>query len=110
MKPPPPRWRSKVGPAADQTALLVVEMREIDLQRAFLGGGAAAEDFKNEAGAVDDLGVPFLLEIALLNGRQRMIDDHKARIVFIETALISWILPVPISVAGRGSLTERRGP
>ncbi len=74
----------KVGPASDQPALLVVQMRKFDLQRAFLGGGAAAEDFEDEARPVDNLGVPFFLEIALLYRRERMIDDHQAGIEFIE--------------------------
>lgn len=59
-------------------------MRKIDLQRAFLGGGAAAEDLKDQTRAVDDLAIPVFFEIALLHRGQRMIDDHKAGIGLVE--------------------------
>src|SRR5216684_1052463 len=52
-------------------------MREFDLQRAFPGLGAAAEDFQNQPGAVEYLGVPGLLKIALLDRRQRAIHHHQ---------------------------------
>ena len=74
----------KVGPAADQPSLLVVEMRQIDLQRAFLGARALAEYLKDEAGAIEHLGVQRLLEIALLHRRQRMIDDDQLRLFFLD--------------------------
>ena len=69
----------KVGPASDQPALLVIEMRKLDLQHAFLGGGPAAEDFENQPGAVDHLDLPFRLQIALLHRRERMVDDDQLR-------------------------------
>ena len=74
----------QVGPAANQPALLIVQMRKLDLQRAFLGGSTAAEDFQDETGPVDDLAVPFLFQIALLNRGQRMIDDDQTGIVLAE--------------------------
>jgi hypothetical protein len=67
----------QVGPAPHEAATLVFQMREFDLQRAFLGAGAVAEDFQDQPGAVHDLGLEFLLQIALLNRRQGMIDDHQ---------------------------------
>ena len=56
-------------------------MRELDLERAFPGLGAAAEDFQNQSGTVEHLGVPGLLEIALLDRRQRAIHHHKFDLV-----------------------------
>ena len=67
----------EVGPAAHEAALLVVEMRKLDLQRAFLGARALAEDLQDQPGAIQHLGVQFLFEIALLHRRQRMIDDDQ---------------------------------
>src|SRR5262249_32623691 len=51
----------EVRPGAHQPPLLVVEVRELDLQRALAGARAPAEDFENQPGAVEHLGVPRLL-------------------------------------------------
>src|SRR3546814_9451862 len=45
----------KVGPAANQAALLIVEMRQFNLKPPFGGGRAFAEDLEDKPGAVDDL-------------------------------------------------------
>jgi hypothetical protein len=56
-------------------------MRMFDLQGALAGAGAAAENLENEAGAVEHLGAPGLLEIALLHRRECAIHYHDAGVV-----------------------------
>ena len=56
-------------------------MGEFDLQRAFPGLGAAAEDFEDQPGAVENLGAPGLLEIALLDRRKGAIHHHQFDVV-----------------------------
>ena len=53
-------------------------MGEFDLQAPFRRPRPRAEDFENERSAVEHLRVPFLFEVPVLNGRQRMIDNDKA--------------------------------
>ena len=76
----------QMGPRPHQAAALIVQMRKLDLQRAFLGLGAAAEDFQDQAGAVEHLGVPGLLQIALLDRRQRAIHHHQFDVVAFDRA------------------------
>ena len=61
-------------------------MSELDLQRALAGAGAGAEDFQDQAGAIEHLGVPRLLEIALLHRRERAIDYDQARLHALDKA------------------------
>src|SRR5262249_43033863 len=70
----------QVGPRTHKAAALVIEMRKLDLQRAFLGARPLAEDLEDKASTVENLGVQHLLEIALLHRRERMIDDDKLRL------------------------------
>ena len=67
----------QVRPRAHEPALLVGEVRELDLQPPLLGVRALAEDLQDEPGAVEHLDVPRPLQVALLDGRDGMIDDDE---------------------------------
>ena len=69
----------KVGPASDQSAGLIVEMGKFDLEPAFGGRGPLAENLEDQAGAIDHLGLGPLLQVTLLDRRDRRIDDHPQR-------------------------------
>ena len=53
----------------------VVQLRQFHLQAAFAGAGARGEDIEDELGAVDDLGIEGLFQVALLGGGQVVVED-----------------------------------
>ena len=59
----------EMGPRPHQTAALIIEVRQFDLQRTLLGLGAAAEYLEYQPGAVENLRVPGFLKVALLYRR-----------------------------------------
>ena len=67
----------QMGPGPHQAGALIVEMRQLDLQRAFARGRPLAEDVQDQAGAVDHLAGPGAFQVALLHRRQRGIDDRR---------------------------------
>ena len=60
---------------AAQTRQPVAELRELDLYRAFLARRVLGEDVEDERDAIDDVDREQLLEIALLGGRQLVVED-----------------------------------
>src|SRR5215475_10136958 len=54
-------------------------MCELDLQRPLARARAASKYLEDQPGPVDDLGIPGLLEIALLDRRDRTVHDHDRR-------------------------------
>src|SRR6185437_5770840 len=66
----------EMGPGAHQPCLLIIEMRELDLQRTLASARATAENFQDQAGPVDDFRIPGLFQIALLHRRHRAIHHH----------------------------------
>ena len=66
----------QVGPAADQTTSLIVEMGELDLKAPFRRGGPGAEYLQNQAGSVNYLDVQLLFQIPLLDGAETAIHNQ----------------------------------
>ena len=91
----------EVGPGADQPALLIVEMRQLDLQHAFAGRGALAEDLEDQRRAVEHLGAGLRLEIALLDRRERRVDEQQFDLALLRPASLD-LLELPAADEGRG--------
>jgi hypothetical protein len=58
----------------------VLQLRELDLQFAFVRTRALREDVEDQAGAVDDAAFGQLLEIALLHRAQGPVDQDQVRV------------------------------
>lgn len=71
----------EVGPGADQPRRQVLQLRELHLQLAFVAARALREDVEDQAGAIDHAPVQRALQIALLRGRERMIEDDDVDLV-----------------------------
>ena len=97
----------QVGPRPHQAAALVVEGGQFDLQPAFMRAGAGAEDLQDQSGAVDDLGLPGLLEVALLHGRQLVVDDDEADALLLHRGLQA-LDDALADQRGRGQPAQRR--
>ena len=66
-KAQPPALAFEVGPGSDEAALGVGQMREFDLKRALARLRPFAEDFEDQPGAIQHLGLPRGFKIALLH-------------------------------------------
>ena len=74
----------QVGPAADQSARLIVKMCQFNLQPAFRSRGTCTENLQDQPGAVDNLDLELFFQIALLNSRQGTVYNQNVRIVLRE--------------------------
>ena len=69
-----------MSPGAHQAGPLVGEPRQLDLEPTLPGPRPAGEDLEDQAGPVDHLDLPGLLQVALLDGGQAVVDDGHVRI------------------------------
>jgi len=60
------------------------------------------EDVEDEGDAIDDVDREQLLEVALLRGRELVVEDHDVDVERLPAARISSALPFPMYVAGSG--------
>ena len=74
----------EVGPAAHETAGLIIEMRQFDLKPSLRGGGTLAEYLQDQPRPVDHLRLQRRFEVALLHRAERSIEDHQSRIVLLD--------------------------
>ena len=62
--------------AAAQARQPVAQLRELDLHRALLARRVLGEDVEDQRDAIDDVDREQLLEVALLRGRELVVEDH----------------------------------
>ena len=74
----------KVRPRPDKPAFLIGETRQFNLQPALFAARAVGEDLKNEPRAVENLRVPCLFEIALLDGADHVVHDRNRDILGLD--------------------------
>ncbi|GBF26816.1 hypothetical protein MnTg02_01857 [bacterium MnTg02] len=67
----------KMGPAAHQSAFLVRKMRKFDLQPPFPRSCPASKNLEDQSGSIEHFDRPGCFKIALLNRRERMVDNNK---------------------------------
>ena len=63
-------------PHAAHPRQVVFELRQLDLELALGGDGVLGEDVEDQLGAIDDAGLERILERALLNRRDLVVDDQ----------------------------------
>lgn len=66
-----------MGPAAYQPRAHVLQLRQFHLQLAFVGTCALGEDVEDQPGPVEYAALERTLEVALLAGRQGVVENHQ---------------------------------
>ena len=86
----------QVRPAAHQAAGDVLQLRELDFELALEAARALREDVEDEAVAIQHAPLDELLEIALLAGRERVVDQNDVGLrCACATSRSSSALPLP---------------
>ena len=67
----------QVGPCAHQTRALIAQRCHLDLQNTLTRARSVRENLKDQSGSVEKFDLPGFLKIALLNRRNRAVDQYK---------------------------------
>ena len=86
--------------AAAQTRQAVAELRELDLHHALLAVRVLGEDVEDQRDAVDDVAREQLLEVALLRGRELVVEDHEVDVERVRE--LAQLLGLARADVGRG--------
>jgi hypothetical protein len=89
----------QVGPAAYQSRREVLQLGQFDLEFSFMALGTQCEDVQNQAAAIDHPAFEGALQVALLTGRQVMIEHHD----------VSFVKPQRITDLGHLALAGKHG-
>src|SRR6266852_3261973 len=76
----------QVRPAAHQPRRRVLELRKLHLELALVTLGALGEDVQDQTRAVDDRAAERLLQIALLRGRQVVIENRERGALLLQSS------------------------
>jgi len=71
----------QVGPRAGEPRQRILHARECDLEHGFAGLGAIGKDFEDDFLPIDDGEAGHLFPVALLRGRERLIEHDHVRAV-----------------------------
>lgn len=85
----------KVGPASDEAARLIIEMRKLHLQPALGGGGTLSENLEDKSRPVDHFGADLFLEVLLLDRGQGGVHDQEPRPLLL--CLFGDLLDLPLA-------------
>ncbi len=96
----------EMGPRPHQSAALILQMRELDLQGALPGGRPLAEDVEDQSGAVDHLAVQRALQVALLHRAQPAVDDRDRHLLGAQRVVQR--IHLPAAEQGRGTTAAQR--
>ena len=86
--------------AAAQAREPVAELRELDLHRTFLTRRVLGEDVEDQRDPIDDVDREHLLEIALLRGRELVVEDHDVDVEALRDGL--QLFGLALADVGRG--------
>ena len=83
----------QMSPASLETGDGMFELCQLHLQLAFIAAGPLRENIQYYTGAIQHSALQLLLNVTFLAGRQRMIEEHKLRLMLPDGS--SYLIKLP---------------